>query len=160
MLRIGALCIALLLPAALGGEDRPQADEQAIRGVMDSFMDAWNRHDAKAFASLFSEDAGFTNVRGTGASGRLNIEQFHAPLFATIFKNSHQKYTDIKTRFIRPDVAAVDVHWEMTGATDPAGNPRPLREGQLNFVMVKSEGKWQIVVMHNMDLSALPPVQK
>jgi hypothetical protein len=26
--------------------------------------------------------------------------------------------------------------------------------------MVKSKGTWQIVVMHNMDLSALPPVQK
>jgi hypothetical protein len=48
----------------------------------------------------------------------------------------------------------------MTGATDAAGNPRPLRDGLLNFVMVKGEGKWQIVVMHNMDLTALPPAPK
>ncbi len=81
-------------------------------------------------------------------------------MFATIFKNSHQKYTGVKTRFIRPDVAAVDVHWEMTGATYPAGNPVPLRQGLLNFVMTKSQGKWQIVVMHNMDVAASPTAPK
>jgi len=160
MLTMGLLTVAMLLPSALLGQDGREADEQAIRGVMDGFMDAWNHHDAKAFAALFSEDADFTNVRGMGASGRTNIEQFHAPVFATIFKNSHQKYTGIKIRFIRPDVAAVDVHWEMTGATDPAGNPGPLRQGLLNFVMAKSQEKWQIVVMHNMDLTASPPAPK
>jgi hypothetical protein len=48
----------------------------------------------------------------------------------------------------------------MTGATDAAGNPGPLRQGLLNFVMTKSKGKWQIVVMHNLDLTPLPPTPK
>jgi hypothetical protein len=30
----------------------------------------------------------------------------------------------------------------------------------LNFVMAKSQEKWQIVVMHNMDLTASPPAPK
>jgi uncharacterized protein (TIGR02246 family) len=154
------LAVALLVPAAVIGQGGHRADEQAIHGVMDGFMDAWNRHDAKAWTALFSEDADFTNVRGVGASGRKDIEEFHARVFAAQFKNSHQKYIDIKTRFIRPDVAAVDVHWEMTGATDPAGNAVDLRQGLLNFTMVKSEGKWQIVVMHNMDLATSPPAAK
>ena len=136
-----------------------EADEQAIVALMDRFMDAWNRHDAKAFASVFAEDGDFTNWRGTGASGRSKIEEFHAPVFATIFKNSHQKHDDIKIRFIRDDIAAVDVRWQMTGATDPHGNPRPDRHGLLNFVMAKDAGRWQIVVMHNLDLSA-PPLPK
>jgi uncharacterized protein (TIGR02246 family) len=116
-------------------------------------------HDAKSFAAVFAEDADFTNVRGVGASSRANIESFHAPVFATIFSKSHQEYTGIKTRFIRPDVASVDVRWKMTGATDPQGNPRPEREGLLNFVMVKNAGRWEIVVMHNLEISALPPPQ-
>ena len=131
-------------------------DRQAIRAVMDRFMDAWNRHDAKAFAAVFAEDADFTNWRGEGASGRSKIEEFHAPMFRTIFKNSHQSYVDIKVRFVRPDVGAVDVRWEMTGATDAQGSPRPPRQGLLNFVMAKNDGEWQIVVMHNLDTSALP----
>jgi uncharacterized protein (TIGR02246 family) len=133
-----------------------ETDRQAIVAAMDRFMDAWNRHDAKAFAAVFAEDADFTNWRGTGASGRSKIEEFHAPMFATIFKNSHLKYTDIKSRFIRPDVAAVDVRWEMTGVLDAQGNSRPDRLGLLNFVMAKNDGQWQILVMHNLDLTALP----
>ena len=160
MLTMGMLAVALFVPAAVIGQGGHESDEQAIHGVMDGFMDAWNHHDAKAWTALFSDDADFTNVRGVGASGRSGSEEFHARVFATIFKNSQQKYTAIKTRFIRPDVAAVDVHWEMTGSTDPAGNPVALRQGLLNFVMVKSQGKWQIVVMHNMDLPASQPAPK
>ncbi len=147
----------LLLPLVLNAKTGSEPAELAIRSVVDRFMDAWNRHDAKAFAAVFSEDADFTNVRGIGASGRAQIEAFHAPVFATIFGKSHQEYTDIKTRLIRPDVAAVDVHWEMTGVMDTQGNPRPNREGLLNFVMTKNAGQWEIVVMHNLDTSSLPP---
>jgi hypothetical protein len=50
-------------------------------------------------------------------------------MFATIFKNSHQRHTAVKTRFIRPDVAAVDVNWEMTGQRMP-------REIRCHFVKV------------------------
>ena len=158
-LLMAAAISSLLLPLAAIGQNGDARDRQAIQGVMDRFEDAWNRHDAKAFAAVFAEDADFTNWRGSGASGRSKIEEFHAPMFATIFKNSHQKYTDVRTRFVRPDVAAVDVRWQMTGATDPQGNPWPERQGLLNFVMAKNGGQWQIVVMHNLDISALPPLQ-
>ena len=157
-LLLAALAIALAaLPSTARGHSKSETDQPAIAAVIDQFMDAWNRHDPKAFAAVFAEDADFTNVRGEGASGRSKIEEFHTPMFATIFKDSHQTYTAIKTRFIRPDVAAVDVHWEMTGATDAQGNPRPDRRGLLNFTMEKNAGQWQIVVMHNLDLTALPP---
>src|SRR5208282_5841498 len=95
------------LPLRVRGQTIGGTDQQAIVAVIDRFVDAWNRHDAKSFASVFAEDGDFTNWRGTGASGRSKIEEFHAPMFTTIFKNSHQTYTTIKSRFIRPDVAAV-----------------------------------------------------
>ena len=161
-MRLGAVCF-LLFPLLFMGQPSAgqtgETDERAIRAVMDRFLDAWNHHDAKAFATVFAEDADFTNWRGTGASGRTKIEAFHAPVFATIFSKSHLEYTDIKTRFVRPDVATVDLHWKMSGAIDAQGNPRPEREGLLSFVMAKSAGPWGIVVMHNLDISALPPSQ-
>jgi len=64
---------------SVDGTTNTETDEHAIREVMDRFMDAWNRHDAKSFAAVFSEDADFTNVRGSGATGRAKIEAFHAP---------------------------------------------------------------------------------
>lgn len=150
------MCL-LLFPAVVAFQAGEDGDRRAIDAVMDHFVDAWNKHDAKAFAAAFAEDADFTNVIGIGASGRSKIEEFHAPVFATIFKNSHQGHTDIRIRFIRPDVAAVDVRWNMTGATDAQGNPRPRREGLLNFIMTRNAGEWQITVMHNLDLTAQPP---
>jgi uncharacterized protein (TIGR02246 family) len=157
---LAAVACCLLWPAAVFAQAGSEVDQKAIREVMDQFVAAWNRHDAHAFAAVFAEDADFTNVRGMGASGRAKIEEFHAPVFATIFKNSVLKYTEIKIRLIRADVAAVDVHWEMTGATDPQGKPWPDRKGLLNFVMTKDAGKWEIAVMHNMDLTPPPPPAK
>ena len=151
------IAICLLLPSFLGMvRTSKETDENAIHAVINRFVDAWNHHDAKAFAAVFSEDADFTNVRGMGASGRAAIEAFHAPVFATIFSKSHLEYTDIKTRYLRSDIAAVDVRWKMTGAMDPQGNPWPEREGLLNFVMAKNDGRWEIAVMHNLEISALP----
>ena len=141
------------------GEAKPgpgAKDEEGIRNVLADFEAAWNKHDAKAFSMVFAEDADFTNVRGTSAHGRAEVEKFHAPLFATRFKDTNQKITKTKVRFIRPDVAAVDVWWEMTGAKGPEGQDIPLRKGLLNFIMTKEGDKWLIMVMHNMDLPASP----
>ncbi len=132
-------------------------DEQAIRKVVAGFVEAWNKHDAYAFSMVFAEDANFTNVVGMEARGRVEIEKFHAPMFATRFKDSHLESDQIKIRFLRPDVAAVDVVWEMTGATDADGKPRPFRKGLLNFIMTKDKGAWRIAVMHNMEFPANPP---
>ncbi len=94
-----------------GGEAKPTApaeDEVRIREVLADFIEAWNKHDAKAFSMVFAEDADFTNVRGVSAHGRADVEKFHAPLFATRFKDTNQKMTKTRIRFIKPDVAAVD----------------------------------------------------
>lgn len=129
-------------------------DEERIKKVLSDFTDAWNKHDAKAFSNVFSEDADFTNVRGTSAHGRSEVEKFHAPLFTTRFKDTYQKITQSKIRFIKPDVAAVDAWWEMTGVKGPEGQDMPPRKGLLNFIMTRNSNTWLITIMHNMDLPA------
>lgn len=131
-------------------------DEESIRNVLAAFINAWNKHDAVAFSLVFAEDADFTNVRGKSAHGRVEVEKFHAPVFATTFKDTHQKITDTKIRFIKPDVAAVDARWEMTGAKSAEGQDIPLRKGLLNFVITKEGDRWFITIMHNMNLPDSP----
>lgn len=127
-------------------------EEEGIRKVLADFVDAWNKHDAKAFSMVFAENADFTNVGGRSAHGRMEVEKHHAPLFATRFKDTIQKITETKIRFIKTDVAAVDARWEMTGAKDEQAQERPMRKGLLSFVMTKNGDKWFITVMHNMEL--------
>lgn len=146
------ILLGFSFPVAAAGKD-----EAAIRDVVTRFVDAWNQHDAHAFSLVFAETADFTNVRGAGASGRAAIEAFHAPVFQTLFKTSHLTASVKSIRFIKPDVAVADVLWEMTGATDPAGNPVRLRKGLLDFILTKQGERWSILVMHNMDLPVEPP---
>ena len=63
---------------------------------------------------VFVEDADFTNVVGMGAHCRLEIEKFHAPLFATEFEDTSLKIAETKIRFIAPEMAAVDARWEQS----------------------------------------------
>ena len=129
-------------------------DRQAIEARLASLQRAWNQHDAQAFAASFAEDADFTNVFGMPAKGRRAIEEFHAPIFATMFRDSALSLGETRIRFLRPDVAAVDARWEMTGAYDPHGNPWPKRRGLLSFVASRGERGWAFDVAHNMDLPA------
>ena len=131
-------------------------EDERIHKVLADFIKAWNEHDARAFSNVFAEDADFTNVFGQGASGRAEIEKFHAPMFASIFKNTHQTISKTKIRYIKPDVAAVDAWWEMTGVKDPEGRDMPPRKGLLNFIMTKQGDAWLTTVMHNMDLREPP----
>jgi len=157
--------LGIIASGAIGQAQREKSDsatreesEKAIKQVLDRFIEAWNRHDAKAFSMIFAEDADFTNVGGRSATGRAEVEKFHAPKFATNLKDTHQTITETKIRFITPDVAAVDARWEMTGARRVDGQEVPLRKGLLNFIMTRSEDHWFIKVMHNMNLPEQPNI--
>ena len=126
--------------------------DQAIEDLVRTLEAAWNRHDARAFAEAFAEDADFTNVFGMVQKGRAGIEAGHAPVFKTMFKDSRLTVMETRVRLIRPDVAAVDVKWTMTGARDPHGNPWPERIGLLNWIVTRHGERWLIDVSHNMDL--------
>lgn len=125
-----------------------------VESVVTQFMDAWNRHDAHALAALFLEDADFTNVLGQHVHGRKAVEAMHAPLFAgPVFQNSYLNCHLRGIRLLKPDLAMVDVDWEMTGAAAPDGTPRPRRKGLIDLAMVSTAGDWWIAVMHNSDFT-------
>lgn len=129
-----------------------QQREAEVATIVESLVAAWNVHDAAGFAAAFHENADFTNVFGMSAEGRGAIERFHAPIFETMFRDSELTATDTRIRFLRPDVAAVDVRWQMMGARDPHDNAWPLRKGLISLVCTQERETWAIAAMHNMDL--------
>ena len=128
--------------------------DDAANSVTSALVEAWNRHDAAAFAAAFSPAAEFTNVFGMKANGREEIEKFHTPLFATMFRYSRLLATEVSSRELRPDVATIDLHWSMSGARDPDDKEWPDRIGLISLVIVKQQGRWSIETMHNMELEA------
>ena len=165
----GLLSLAVLCHSAVrpGAADDSAKDEAAIRELAAAFEKTHNKHDAKAFAALFAPDGDFTNVRGMTAKGPKAIEEFHRPLFEgdtskgnPSFKDAVLKVDEVRVRFLRPDVASVDVLWTQTGSKAPDGKDRGTRKGLASWVAAKEGGRWQVAVMHNMDLPVVPPDKK
>lgn len=132
-------------------------DSLAILTVVKKFDTAFNQKDPKAFAAVFAEDADFVNWFGQPARGRQKIEEFHIPVLKQIHRTSVQKVTQSNIRFIKPDIAAVDVLWEVTGMTSPDGKPLPNRKGLMVWTMSKENGQWWIKVFHNINID--PPMK-
>jgi uncharacterized protein (TIGR02246 family) len=152
----------ILLPDRTLAEDKPP-DEVAIRQLAASLEKAHNHHDAREFAAIFAPDGDFTNVKGVSARGRRAIEDFHRPLFEgdtrkgnPSFKDAILKIAEVKVRFLRADVASVDILWTQTGSVAPDGKDRGIRRGLANWVVTKENGNWQVAAMHNMDLPVDP----
>ena len=129
--------------------------EQAITEVLERFTEAWNTHDAKAYADLFAENADFTNVFGQSFHGRETIEAQHAKIFASMFKDSRITSMNSTVRLIDQLFASVDVIWTMSGAVDMKGNSWADRKGLMSLVMKFENEVWSILSMHNMDLPVI-----
>ena len=132
-------------------KDRESA-RAAIAARLAAMAAAWDRHDAQAFVEGFAEDVDFTNVFGLLVQGRAPVAAAHAAIFKGMFRDSALALTDSRTRFIRDDVAAVDVRWEMSGARDPHGKPWPKRHGLISIIATEADGTWWFTVFHNQDL--------
>jgi len=145
-----AVLFALSVPVrgAFAQSNGSEADTAAIRHVVAQFLDAFNHHDAQGWAMPFTEDGDFTNVTGLTRHGRKEIEERFKKLFEGPLKNAHRTVDIRHIRFIKPDVAAVDAEWALTGSTAADGAENPVRKGIFTWVMVKQDGKWQFADFH------------
>ena len=122
-LAVVVLVMVMTCDASALGADRAR-DESEIRQLQARQQDAWNRHDAKAYAALFSEDGDIVNVVGWWWKGRREIERQLQAAFAVVFRDSRLTITDVEVRFLARDVAIAHVRWTMEGARTPAFDPR------------------------------------
>ena len=132
------------------------SDENAIRAIGTKAVEAWNAHDMKAFATLFRDDAEFVNVYGMWWTGRERIQAEHEATHATVFRRSRLSATEMRVKFLRPDVASLHTLWHLTGLVLPNGQALPGRKGVLVFVLAKDAGEWRIAVAQNTDIAPPP----
>lgn len=146
--------------AVLPSDAVAAAEEPLIRKVIDAEEDAWNRGDVKAFAARFQEEGSFTDMFGTVSRGRKELESRHATLFASYFKGSLLALKVRKVRFLRPDVAIVDIDTEVTGFHKPPSgiyvDAEKVIRTRLVQVMVKAGNEWAIASFHDVDVKTPP----
>jgi uncharacterized protein (TIGR02246 family) len=152
--RLSAPFSAVTAPA-IGGRFKlnmiQSQDEAEIRKVETDLQEAWNRHDAKAFANLFAEDGDVVNVVGWWWKGRPEIEKKLTEAHALIFRESTLTDNEVHVRFLTPQIAVVHVRWSLIGHRNPDGTPGQLRKGIETHVLQKQERKWLISAFHNTD---------
>jgi len=124
------------------------SDEAAVRQVQVQQAQAWNRHDARAYASLFTEDGDVVNVVGWWWKGRSEIERKLTDAFAMMFRESRLALAEVQVRMLTPEIAVAHVRWTMTGAKAPPGIPEP-RQGIQTQVLRKDGGRWLIAAFQN-----------
>ena len=124
--------------------DRKQ-EEAALTALLDAFVEGWNAGDGEACARPFAADADFVAVTGLHVHGRELIAAGHKEILATVFRGVQMRQTVNSIRFLRPDVAALDVTLGFVGE-GPFGIP----ETSLGVVASKDEGTWLIVLFRNL----------
>jgi uncharacterized protein (TIGR02246 family) len=125
-----------------------EADSAAIKQCVASWEDAWNRHDAHATAMAYVEDGDFSNTTGVPSHGWKELEAHYDEIFTTFLKDAHRTDTVRSIRFLAPDVASVDIDWQMTGAKTRDGKDIPVRKGLLTWIVTKHNGEWKIAIYH------------
>jgi len=134
-----------------------EMDRAAIEKAVQNYMDEWNKHDVHAVAMTYTDDCDFVNNFGTLTHGRTGMEAMFGPFMTGVYSETHQTGTVRTIRFVKADVAAVDVDWEMTGAKNTDGTVRPTRKGLHSLIMTKqSDGTWLIAVMHVHEFTNTP----
>lgn len=154
MRRRNLLCAMILLTTVLAGPTLcagQSPDEAEIRKVETGLQEAWNHHDMKAWANLFTEDADFVNVAGWWWKGRAQIEKKHTEIHAYIFRDSTLTIDEVDTRFLTPEIAIVHILWSLTGNRNPDGSDGQPRKGIFTQVLQKQNGKWLIAAAQNTD---------
>ncbi len=157
LLAVPFAMIAASAAAAKPADSAASADETAIKQVVAGFSNGWNTHDAHAMCVSLADDVEWVSWRGEVQHTRKDVEDQHTGLFAGLYKNSHRTDTVKAIRYLGPDLVSVDNYWSMTGAKKRDGSDWPYREGYVNYLMAKRDGRWVIIVSHTADFNATSP---
>jgi uncharacterized protein (TIGR02246 family) len=154
-----SVTIAILFCTASLFAANQSADETAIRALETGQQEAWNHHDAKAYANLFTENGDCVNVVGWWWKGRAEIEKKLTDAYVYVFKESTLTITGVDIRFLTPEFAVAHVRWTMTGARTPTGLPVP-QQGIQTHLLQKTGGQWLIAAFQNTNLLPEMPFPK
>ncbi len=135
------LCLVIIGGAVVnasfaGQPGEASGDEAAIRKADEAYVQAFNRHDAKALSEAWSPDAVYLNrTTGDEVTGRAAI----AEEFTAVFKHQPEVKLDLSVqsiRFVSPNVA---VEQGIAKTLAPKAEPE---EEEYSAVYVRREGQW------------------
>jgi len=157
-----AIAAGVLMTAMAGiegcGDNVVQAQEvdptPALMAIATGLETAWNQGDGATYASYFTDDADFINIRGDIFTGSKQIAQIHAMILAGPFKGSHIAITMRTLKVLAPGVAMMDTNQTVTGFPGLPAGVVPTDAGVLvthfKYMAVKQkDGSWKLISGQN-----------
>ena len=123
------------------------ADKRAIHALTEHLAETWTRHDADAYASVFTDDSDYVAFDGTHLKGREENARHHARLFASVLRGTRMVFEDVTVRFLTPDVAVMHGTGSVLFPWHHEVTPR--RRSLQTYVVVREDGRWRIAAFHN-----------
>jgi uncharacterized protein (TIGR02246 family) len=128
------------------------SDETLVREIIQKYMDARERQDARALEALFTADADQLVSSGEWRKGRSDVVR--GTLASSQNSGGKRTITVVSVRFLAPDVALADGRYELTGMA--GGESRKM---WTTLVLTRTSDGWHIAAIRNM-LPASPPPSK
>ena len=130
-------------PAAASEKQSP--DDAAVRKLGDAIVQAYQTHNAKSFAAVFTSDGEYVDFKEVLFHGREEIEKEFAGFFKANPESTIQVAFDA-IRPIAPGVVKVQgvIRFQRTPADPPAA-------GRCNLVCTKDAHNWQVASLREIE---------
>jgi uncharacterized protein (TIGR02246 family) len=160
-----AITVALWTGCATSPASRPSSqhsavlssqDAAAVRAVVASYIETWNRHDMQGMHDLNTSDVDWINVAGNQWRGNTNVFRGHDNIHRTIFAKTTAAADSVLTRSIAPGVALAVATMRFGPVTMPTGQVVNEMRTRGSFTLVKRGDSWKIAHFQNttIDLDA------
>ena len=153
---LGIVWVLFLASLVFARYHRPSStanEQDAIRMLISRWVEAYQDLDAKRLAALETPDVEIVDRFGELhlPSGRNENEKLWSDAFEIVSRNTLPPTVTIgRIRFLRPDVAVVQVSWRFAEGILLADEERIPSFSQVDtYVVIKSQGVW-LVAAHNM----------
>ncbi len=145
MKRILIICLVLFVGAC----NQTPNQETEVRQTVQSFFDAFNKHEFEDVAAITTEDWNHVNPLGGWTKGREAVLKELKEVHSTFLKGVSMTIEDMSVRFASPDVAVVTVTNRIETYTTPDGVKHENERQIKTFIVVKRGGKWMIMQDQN-----------
>ncbi|WP_039785197.1 SgcJ/EcaC family oxidoreductase [Actinoalloteichus spitiensis] len=124
-----------------------EADEAAIRHIIEESETAYNTNDAELMVAHFAENATITTATGTRVTGRQAILDHTRAALTGFLRDQYVRYEVTDVTFPGPDLALAHKSARATTADGELVDQEPSMVA--TYVLVRESGRWWVVARLN-----------
>ena len=143
------LCVVISFILFAGACSQTLNPENEARQAVESFYDAFNKHEFENIQNFTTEDWVHINPFGVRTIGREAVLKELKEVHESFLKGVTATIEDISVRSAAPDAAIVTVINRMGTYTTPDGIRHENERQIKTFVVVRRSGKWLIMQDQN-----------